>query len=450
LEFLYLGYERFFVVGKKNQAEKASQYLSGLFQCERKKRNIERMIEKVHDSKYENLQHFISNSPWDTEGLMRSIAKNVSAKLQPHGIVACTVDEKAHIKKGNKSVGVARQYAGSSGKVENAQVGVYLSLTAGKYASLTNYRLFLPKEWISSEKRCKEAGLPKEKIVFKTKPEMGLEMIEEHINNGVYFDFINGDGLYGHGYHFGKGIDKLGKKYVLDVHNDQQIFLQEPRIFLPEKRPGQRGRNPVKLKTDTPAITVSEYNETLRKSDLKRVPIRKSTKGWIEAYIHTKEVWIWDKLNGDEQGIKQTLVIRRPIYKKDKMKFSLSNIGQHEQSQEMFAFMQAQRCWVEKCFRDDSHDLGMSDYQVRTFRGWNNHMALTCLAMEYVLTQKLEFKTSIPLLSYNDVRELFVERIQNNQTNFNIKFNQMLVRHHQRRNDIKQYYPKGEYFDLPK
>lgn len=438
------------MVGRKNQTEKVTQYISGLFQCERKKRNIERMIEKVTDSNYENLQYFISNSTWDTKGLMQSLAKNVSVKLKPHGLVACTVDEKAHIKKGDKSVGVARQYAGSSGKVENAQVGVYLSLTAHKYSSLTNYRIFLPKAWAINKKRCMDAGLPEEKRVFKTKPELGLEMVEEHIKDGVHFDFINGDGLYGHGYTFSKGIDKLGKKYVLDVHNDQRIFLQEPNIFLPEKQSGQRGRNPVKLKTDTPAITVSEYNETLRKSDFKLVPIRKSTKGWIEASIHTKEVWVWDKGNADKQGIRQTLVIKRPIQKKDKIKFSLSNIGQHEQDQKMFAFIQAQRCWVEKCFRDDSHDLGMSDYQVRTYRGWNNHMALTCLAMEYVLNQKLEFKTSIPLLSYNDVRELLVELIQQSKPSFNFKFEQMLIRHRQRQKDINQYYKKENYFDLPK
>jgi SRSO17 transposase len=445
-----VGYESFFEVGNKNQTEKATQYLSGLFQCERKKRNMERMVEKVPESNYENIQHFISNSPWDTKGLMKEIAKNVNAELKPFGLIGCTVDEKAHLKKGNKSVGVARQYAGCSGKVDNAQVGVYLSLTASKYSSLTNFRLYLPEVWVSDKKRCLKAGIPEEKIVFKTKPALALEMIEEHIKDGVHFDFINGDGLYGNGYAFSKGIDKLGKKYVLDVHSDQRIFLQEPTIYLPEKQIGKRGRNPEKLKTDTPSITVSEYNKTLRKSDFKRVKIRKTTKGWLEANIHIIEVWVWDEAGQDKQEIKLTLIIRRPLHKKDKMKFSLSNIGCHEQSPEMFAFMQAQRYWVEKCFRDNSHDLGMSDYQVRTYRGWNNHMALTCLAMEYVLNQRLEFQTTIPLLSYNDVRELLIELIQNNKTNFNLKFDQMLVRHKQRGGDIKRYYPNNDYFDLPK
>lgn len=86
------------------------------------------MVEEVNESDYESLQHFISDSPWDTEGLMQHLAHSVSRDLQPLGLIGCTVDEKAHVKKGKKSVGVARQYAGNLGKVENCQVSVHLSL----------------------------------------------------------------------------------------------------------------------------------------------------------------------------------------------------------------------------------------------------------------------------------------------------------------------------------
>ena len=443
-------YEQFFAVGKKNQSNKASHYLRGLIQSERNNRNIERMVEKVSASNYENQQHFITNSPWDRVGLVQAMGKNVSNALKPHGLIACTVDEKSHLKKGDKSAGVARQYAGCSGKVDNCQVGVYLSLTAHKYSSLTNARLYLPKEWTGNKKRCIEAGIPPEKIVFKTKQELGLEMIREHIEAGIHFDFVNGDGLYGNGYEFSKGIKALGKKYVLDVHSNQRIFLQEPVIAVPERAANQRGRIATNLKATTPGMSILEYNNTLRNSDFIKVKIRKSTKGWLTARIHVKELWVWDESNGDKQAFKQTLVIKRPIHKKDKLKFALSNIPKQEQSIELFAFMQAQRFWVEKCFRDDSHDLGMSDYQVRTYNGWNNHMALTFLAMEYMLKQKLKYKVDIPLLSCNDVRELLVDLIQKNKASFTTKFDWMINRHNKRENDINRYYKKNEYFDLPK
>jgi hypothetical protein len=93
-------YENYFRAGQKTQIGKAKQFLEGLFCTERSKRNIERMVEEVNGSKYEALQHFISNSPWDSKGLMLELAGNVSKKLQPYGKIGCTVDEKAHLKKG--------------------------------------------------------------------------------------------------------------------------------------------------------------------------------------------------------------------------------------------------------------------------------------------------------------------------------------------------------------
>jgi SRSO17 transposase len=400
------------------------------------------MVEEISGAEYESLQHFISNSPWDTQGLMKHLSYTVSKELQTIGLVGCTVDEKAHLKKGNKSVGAARQYAGTIGKVDNCQVGVYLSLCAGRYANITNYRLFLPKEWTDDKQRCIKAGVPEDKIIFKTKPELGLEMVKEQIENGVHFDFINGDGLYGNGFTFSKGVDALGKKYVLDIHSNQQIYLQKPTIKVPEAKEGKRGRKPTLPKPDIQGISVTEYQKSLRNSDYKEVRIRPTTKGWLTALIHVVKVWVWDEQGGDLETIEQTLVIRKPIHKKDKTKYSLSNIKADEQSAEMFAFMQAQRFWIERCFRDDSHDLGMSDYQVRTYKGFNNHMALTCVAMQYVQRQRMKNAKDLPLLSYNDVRILLAKDIRERadydcDTN---RIQQMSKRHKQRAKDTLRYY----------
>ena len=157
-------------------------------------------------SKTEKEKHPLVSSVTNGFGLMVELAKNIFRKLQPIGKIGCTVDEKAHLKKGTKSVGVARQYAGTSGKVDNCQVAVYLSLTAGKYSSLTNFRLFLPQQWIDNPARCQKAGIPKSERVFKTKPQLALEMIREHLKHGVQFDYVNGDGLYGNGFEFSKGL----------------------------------------------------------------------------------------------------------------------------------------------------------------------------------------------------------------------------------------------------
>ena len=441
-------YNSFFRAGQKTQQNNAHQYLQGIFCAERGKRNIERMVEEVSGSEYESLQHFISDSPWDSKGLMLELAKNVSKKLQPIGKIGCTVDEKAHLKKGTKSVGVARQYAGTSGKVDNCQVAVYLSLTAGKYSSLTNFRLFLPQQWIDNPARCQKAGIPKSDRVFKTKPQLALDMIREHRDHGVQFDYVNGDGLYGNGFEFSKGLSALGAKYILETHCDQLIFTEEPRIFIPVAEPGKRGRQPSLPKTDSLGITVEKYAMSLHKRDFKEVRIRPTTKGWLTAWIHVATIWVWDKKAADQKAIQQTLVLRKPIDKKDKTKYSLSNISQQQQSIEEFAFMQAQRFWIERCFRDDSHDLGMSDYQVRLYKGFFNHMALTCVAMEYILTERLENVQDVPLLSTNDIRLLIAKEIRSGDdyTCDDKRFEQLEKRHIQRQRDIDRYYN----FNVPK
>jgi len=441
-------YHSFFRVGHKQQQQKAQYYLQGIFCAERGKRNIERMVEEVSGSEYESLQHFISNSPWDSEGLMQALARNISKKLQPIGKIGCTVDEKAHLKKGTKSVGVARQYAGTSGKVDNCQVGVYLSLTAGKYSSLTNYRLFLPQKWIDDPKRCEKAGIPRHKIVFKTKPQLALDMIAEHLDCGVQFDYVNGDGLYGNGFEFSKGLTARGVNYVLETHCDQTIFTEKPFISVPVNKPGKRGRQHSLPVSDQSGIRVEEYVRRLHKKEFTEVRIRRTTKGWLTALVHVASIWVWDKKAADLNPIQQTLVIRKPMSKADKTKYSLSNIAKEDQSLEEFAFMQAQRFWIERCFRDDSHDLGMSDYQVRTFRGFNNHMALTCVAMEYILIERFKNSLEAPLLSANDIRLLIAKEIRakENYVCENQRIEQLQKRHRQRQKDIDRYYE----FNLPK
>lgn len=398
------------------------------------------MVEKVKDSKYESQQHLISESNWDTQGLHKSIAKNASDLFCDKGALGLTIDEKGHIKKGERSVAVARQYAGVAGKVENCQVGVYMSLTAERFSTIINQRLFLPKAWTEDKIRCKAAGIPDEHMVFKTKPQLALEMIKEHINDGVHFDYINGDGLYGNNYELMKGISALGKEYVLDIHNYQRIFPEGPIISVPPKEAGTKGRTPTLLRANVSGMKVRDYAKTSKSSDFKEVKIRRTTKGWLKAKIHVKEVRVWDEKNEDNKAFKQTLVYKKPLKKDDKEKFALSNIPIESQSVEMFAYMQAQRFWIEKCFKDDNHDLGMSDYQVRGWKGWHNHMVLTFLSMLFITEQRIKYQENMPLLLYNDARELLSELIVNRARNFDEKVEQMKKRHIQRANDIRRYY----------
>lgn len=144
------------------------------------------------------------------------------------------------MKKGKQSVGVCNQYAGTVGKTENCQVGVYSALVNGQTSLPINTRLFLSKKWVDDEERCKKAQIPQQAMNYKTKHQLAIDMIREDLENGVRFGWIGGDGLYGHSYELSDQIDELKQKFVFDVHQDQFIYLSTPEVKIPKnKRTGR-------------------------------------------------------------------------------------------------------------------------------------------------------------------------------------------------------------------
>lgn len=146
-------------------------------------------------------------------------------------------------------VGVGHQYCCNVGKTANSQVAVFGCLSNSKHASLVDCRLYLPESWTSDPTRCDEAGIPVEERVFKTKLELALDIIKHQKDLGIGFDYIGGDGFYGHDSSFAREVNNLGLVYVLDIHSDQQVFLQKPVLFLPGKKPG-KGPSPKRRKAD--------------------------------------------------------------------------------------------------------------------------------------------------------------------------------------------------------
>ena len=294
----------------------AERYISGLLHTERGKGNMERMLEEVEVDEegdgYQQVQQFITDSPWDAIAVMEKVACDTSSLYasQPgyqEQDVGYIIDESAHLKKGTQSVGVARQYAGVIGKVDNCQVGVYASLVWHSQTSLINTRLYLPECWTEDEERCEKAGIPKANRFHRTKPQLGLEMLKADMAAGVRFGWVGGDGLYGHGYEFSYAIDDLGLRFLFDVHCDQPVYLEEPAIVVPEKKPG-RGRTPTLPKTDAQSITVKAYQEGLGEEDWQEVVVRDTTKGILTLSMHVRRVWVWDQR--ERQARCWTLVTR--------------------------------------------------------------------------------------------------------------------------------------------
>lgn len=381
---------------------------------------------------YQKQHHFLSESPWSAQRLMRRISLDTNELLGNTNEQFLNVDESSERKAGKNSVGVSRQYNGNVGKVDNSQTAVYLSLSSGNKVGLINTRLFLPDEWVNDPKRCKKAGIPKIAIVKKTKIQLALDMIRETVDNGVKFGCVTADGLYGQSYEFGKSLDEMKLEFVVDVHRNQTIYLKDPD-------PSVNPRSPKgKLKTKETPIQVQDYYNSLKDEEFEEVKIRKGTKGWIKGKAHIAHVWVWDEK--EQKARPRTLIIR----KGEKVKFSLSNIPANEATPQEFVFKQSQRYWVERAFQDSKGELGLVDYQVRKFNAWYHHQALVMFALQFVNRKKIELQEEIPLLSVRDIRLQLIVLLKEQGAQMENEINQMLVRHKQRIKDIERYYVEDE------
>lgn len=181
-------YTPFFQNHTKSVAKPAKDYLHGQLFTQQQM-NMVQYCREVPDSEYEAMQHFISSSPWEDRELLKQLQSDVYHLLGDPSDGALILDESGIPKQGKMSVGVARQYCGRLGKVDNCQVGVYLGYSNPYHASLVDYRLYLPESWILDSDRRRKGGVPKE-IEFQTKAQPGLEMIRTFKASALEFSWV--------------------------------------------------------------------------------------------------------------------------------------------------------------------------------------------------------------------------------------------------------------------
>ena len=422
--------KKIFKTATHNKLPIGTQYIKGLFQGQ--KRNIERITERVTDSEYSQIQHFISESPWDARVGFDTVAEDTSKVLESYDRVALLLDESAHRKKGQHSVGVARQYCGTIGKVDNCQVAVYAALSAEKYYGLIDTALYLPESWTEDKERCKKVKVPKEHMTYKTKVELALDIVKHQIAIGTRFHYIGADGLYGNSYWLQAELDKLKQLFVLEVHNDQYVYTQPPQIYLPEKQ-GVKGRQPKLYKALGEVTEVREIGEKIATDQWEKIRLRRTGKGDLNCLGYTKKVYAWD---GSSSYYSERILIIRVTVTKDgkrEYKYALSNAKENEFTTEELVRMQSQRYFVERSFQDAKQEAGMSQYQVRGWLAWHHHMVMVMMALHFILREKVLFKEEMPLLSAYDVREIMLNVYPRKGINQQEVMDQINKRHEQRR-----------------
>jgi SRSO17 transposase len=369
-------------------------YLRGLFQSERA--NMLRMSE-VNAVDHQSMQHLLSEGAVDWDGFGDQLAHEANVLLGSAQSVLL-IDESGFAKKGERSAGVARQWNGRLGKVDNCQVGVFAALCRGEMASLVDARLYLPQAWADDPERCERAAIPENARDYRSKTALALEMVATAQRRGLRFGYVGVDGGYGKEPAFLYGLDALDCRFVADVHCHQSVYLQDPAPQVPAW--SGRGRRPQHPQAQSVPLRVDHWAAAQPADAWQRLCLRGGEKGQLVAeYLHTR-VWVWD--NSPAQARCWQLFVRREVGASEISHYCLSNAPEHT-SWIKLARVQAQRFFIEHSFREAKSECGLADYQVRRWDAWHHHMALVMLATLFLAKQKIQGRTQWPMLSFNDL-----------------------------------------------
>lgn len=384
----------------RNVETQSLQYLHGIF-LEKGRGNMVNYAKNVPDTNNQALQNFISDSPWDEKSVINQIQKDVTQLIGDKNDSSLHIDESGFKKSGRNSVGVKRQYCGRLGKIDNCQVGVYLGYTNGNRRTLIDERLYLPEDWANDPVRRLKCGVPDD-VVFKTKAQLGLEMLLEAKERGVPFAWVGMDCFYGEQPWLRNEIDGRGVTYIADVPCDTQVWLHLPRTEIPEKK-GTCGRNPTieKIALGEPGPVQVQKLADHPDTKYHRVFLRDTERKELWSQLACLRVYpVENKLPGEENW----LIIRRDEGENE-TKYQFSN-ALEDTSIERLGQMSCSRYWIERALQDGKGVAKMADYQVRGWIGWHHHMVMTLLAMLFIMELQVEFGKKAPMLSVQDVKEV--------------------------------------------
>ena len=384
------------------QIQKSLTYLNGLLGNSTRK-NVEQMALEQKE-KVRSLQYFVGQSQWETEPVIALHQGLIGESLgEEDGVVL--IDESSAVKQGTASVGVAAQYCGSVGKIANGQVGVYLGYASRKGYSLIEGQLFMPEKWLEEEhaEQRQACGVP-EDLDFKTKPEIGLELLKSAIQRGdLPFFWVAADALYGDSPAFRDGVAATGKSYFTAIKDNSLIWCTPPKVRVPQW--SSHGRHPTRLRLSDKRkqpIPVKQLVQKIQKQDWVRAVIKEGSKGPIIcdfAFLRVTEA------RGGLPAAELWLIIRRNLDDPAEIKYFFSNALVNTPLEE-FVRISGMRWPIETIFEESKGEVGMDHYEMRSWIGWHHHMLLVSLAHHFLVRLRIQFQEQAPALTLYQVRIL--------------------------------------------
>jgi SRSO17 transposase len=362
------------VFGRKEPRAQAAKYLRGLLAPVPRK-NSWQVAEAVGDRIPDAMQRLLYRSLWDADAA-RDVLLKYTIKVFGDADGIGVVDETGFIKKGDRSVGVKRQYSGTAGKIENCQIGTFLSYATPKGHVFLDRRLYLPEEWCTDAERRAQAQVPAE-VVFQTKPEQAMAMLAHAWQQGVSMRWVSGDEVYGDSTALRDLIAQQARLYVLAVRSYTRVWSQRPPVIEPGPRARGRPRTQVRLaEAAPPATSVAELVATWPKHSWQRLTVAEGEKGLItydwacQPVIESRE---------GRPGPQVRLIARRSLSQTQAMAYYFSNAPADTPLLKL-AQVASLRYTVEQCIEEAKGETGLADYEVRCWHSWHRHITLSMMA----------------------------------------------------------------------
>jgi SRSO17 transposase len=379
---------------RREQREWAAFYMRGQL-SELPRKTVEPMVLRLKGAEpaaVRAVQQFLGEGAWEDAGILQRHERLVAADVgEADGVLI--VDGSGFPKKGEHSVGVARQYCDAVGKIANCQEGVFAVYASRKGYTFVDRRLYMPEAWFDAahEDKCQRTGVP-EGLAFQTEPELGLAMVQGIAGRqALPFRWVAADEHFGMNPDFLDGIAALGQWYFAEVPANTQVWEGQPTVLPPGPVPLGRPRAGARVAPDTPAaVEVRHLAAHVSRRHWRRYKIKDGSQGPVEADFAFVRA---TRKRGRRPGQAVWVIFRRSLGPQPELKCYLSNAPANI-AHTRLAEMTGMRWPVECALEEAKGELGLDHYETRTWRGWHHHMTLTFLAHHFLVRLRLRQKNA--------------------------------------------------------
>ena len=363
--------------GRKQWREHSRNYLQGLLVQAGERRNAENLSESVGISA-RAMQRFLTEARWDDAAVIGRLQEYLAPRLA-HPEAVWVLDGSDFPKQGRKSVGVARQYCGRLGKVANCPAGMFLAYVSPLGQALVDKGLYLPESWISDQDRCAAAGVPEERLSYRSKTELALELLERALGLGhLKAGWVAGDDAFGMSPSFRESLAGLGMRYVLDVPGSTPVWPLELAWTSPGSQGSGRPRKP-RLR-DGQRRTMEQRSGELPDKAWREITVAQGSQGPRSYMFSAQRVRVTRK---GKPGQEAWAVYRRNLDGSEP-RYYLSNAAE-DTPLETLAYVGGSRWPIETEFETEKGDVGLDEYETRSWSGWHHHIAMCLLGGAFLL-----------------------------------------------------------------